>query len=140
VDDGREVPPERSVSSAWPLDPDRYYEQVVRGLRGRPHDLPPDLVLRYAVPDRPTEPALRAHLELVLKDWEARVEATRQGEDYRALLTAHQELDADPDVDLRSPEWWTLMAPAGRCPERDKGRVGGRLVIRSLGAPPSNGT
>jgi hypothetical protein len=93
-------------SPAGGYDPDRYYEQVVRGLRGRPHDLPEDLVHRYALPDGLTEVFLQAHLEHLLDDWRARLEETREGAVYGSLLAAHAELEADPDVDLRSPAWW----------------------------------
>ena len=93
-------------SPAGGYDPDRYYEQVVRPLRGCPHDLPDDLVRRYALPDGLTEASLQAHLEHLLEDWRARLEETREGAVYGSLLAAHAELEDDPDVDLRSPAWW----------------------------------
>jgi hypothetical protein len=137
--------------SADGYDPDRYYEQVVRGLRGRPHDLPADLVRRYALPDQPTGATLRTHLDQVVRDWEARVEATREGEVYRALLAAHATLEVDPEVDLRSPEWWAhyrrppdqaappllRLRPAAAPSEDDEAAPAGATAVAE---PPFTGT
>lgn len=87
-------------------DPDLFYEVVVRPRRGDPHALPDDLHLRYQLPERPAADWLPGHLERVVADWQARVEPTREGEVYTALLTAHATLVADPGVDLTSPDWW----------------------------------
>lgn len=97
-------------------DPQRYYDEVVRGLRGRPRNLPADLRVRYALPVGLAGPDLRAHVERVVADWTARVEDTREGEVYRALLTAHTETAADPHVELFSPDWWSRYRPSPDAP------------------------
>lgn len=98
-------------------DPERYFDEVVRGLRGRPRDIPIDLRIRYAVPKEPSRSALRAHVEWVVADWTARVEDTRAGEVYRALVAAHTELMAEPHIELLSPRWWSRYRPPTDAPE-----------------------
>jgi hypothetical protein len=120
-------------------DPDVYFREVVRGLRDHPEALPADLRRRYAIPDTPAAPELAEHLRLVIADWSARVEETREGAVYASLLRAHDKLCADPGVALADPKWWADYRPPpgdGQEP-RLPADLPAAAPLPSIGLPPS---